>query len=278
MQAGMSLVLDAARQSEMLRMKEMLGHHVEVIKEFQEKSQAQHRAQLAERLQALGILPMPTMHPPRADCEPPDCAPPRADCEPPDCEPPDSPHQMLASAPELCLEDIDFHDSRHVSLLAVLSQSNDFYYEDRARFLNIKDNRLLAPPAGSAHGILAFERGKAVAFIIYHKFDDIPPHQTHIHPAIEIQFHLVDSKCRGRSIGSALLQVVESQYEMRVICVEVDSSRSASFYSTQGYNLNFVTHPFFARNVTYGRDAHPRMQHYYKLVLNDVHVSRLLRG
>ena len=98
MQAGMSLVLDAARQSEMLRMKEMLGHHVEVIKEFQEKSQAQHRAQLAERLQALGILPMPTMHPPRADCEPPDCAPPRADCAPPradcappraDCEPPD---------------------------------------------------------------------------------------------------------------------------------------------------------------------------------------------
>jgi hypothetical protein len=153
--------------------------------------------------------------------------PPRTDCAS-DCEP-----------PELCLEDIDFHDSRHVSLLAVLSRSNDFYYIDRTRFLNIKDNCQLASPTGSAHGILAFERGKAVAFIIYHKFDDTNPlHQIYTHPTIEIQFHLVDSKCRRRSIGSALLHVLESQHEMRVICVEVDSSLdSAPYYTKMGYNL-----------------------------------------
>jgi ribosomal protein S18 acetylase RimI-like enzyme len=187
-------------------------------------------------------------------CAAPSCAAPS--CAAPSCVP-------------LCLEEIDFDDRRHLSLLAALSESNAFYYMDSARFLNIKDSRLLAPPAGSAHGFLAFERGQAVAFIIYHKFDDIPPHQAHMHPAIEIQFHLVDSQCRGRSIGSALLEVVESLYEMRVICVEVDSSRSASYYGTHGYNLNFVTHPFLGRNVTYGRDAHPRIQHWYKLVLND---------
>ena len=193
--------------------------------------------------------PASMMNPPRADCA--------SDCEP----------------PELCLEDIDFHDSRHVSLLAVLSRSNDFYYIDRTRFLNIKDNCQLASPTGSAHGILAFERGKAVAFIIYHKFDDTNPlHQIYTHPTIEIQFHLVDSKCRRRSIGSALLQVVESQHEMRVICVEVDSSLdSAPYYTKMGYNLNFVTHPFFGHKVTYGRKAsplHPHIQHYYKLHLS----------
>jgi hypothetical protein len=62
--------------------------------------------------------------------------------------------------PELCLEDIDFHNRRHVSLLAMLSQSNHFYYFDRTSFLNFKDGRPRVSPTGTTHGILAFERSK----------------------------------------------------------------------------------------------------------------------
>jgi hypothetical protein len=56
----MSSVLDEARHREVLR------QHLEILKELQKKLQAEHSAQEAERLQALGILSMPTMHPPSA--------------------------------------------------------------------------------------------------------------------------------------------------------------------------------------------------------------------
>jgi ribosomal protein S18 acetylase RimI-like enzyme len=181
-----------------------------------------------------------------------------------------------AQAPELRLEDIDFRDTRHVSLLALLSQSNRFYYRDRKRFLNFENGSPLASPTGSTHGMLAFERSKAVGFIIYHKFDDTNP-QTHKHPAIEIQFHLVDKNCRGRSIGTRLLHALESQYAMRVISVEVDVTRSAApYYTNMGYNLNVVTHPCLGGSVTYrrkisvdGSPYHPDIKHYYKLIYSD---------
>jgi hypothetical protein len=150
-------------------------------------------------------------------------------------------------------EDIDFTSARHVSLLAVLSQANNFYYHDRKRFLNIKNEHPLVSPTGSAHGILAFAGAKAVAFIIYHKFDDTNPrHQTPTHPAIEIQFHLVDKKRRGRGTGTLLLYALEEQYTKRVVSVEVDATRdSAPYYTKMGYNLNFVTNPCFGTEGTY---------------------------
>ena len=174
-----------------------------------------------------------------------------------------------AQAPELRLEDIDFRDTRHVSLLALLSQSNRFYHIDRKRFLNFENGSPLASPTGSTHGMLAFERSKAVGFIIYHKFDDTNP-QTHKHPAIEIQFHLVDKNCRGRSIGTRLLHALESQYAMRVISVAVDVTHSAApYYTKMGYNLDVVTHPCLGGRVTYRRQAHPDIKHYYKLIYSD---------
>jgi GNAT superfamily N-acetyltransferase len=185
-------------------------------------------------------------------------------------------------------EDIDFTSARHVSLLAVLSQSNDFYYRNRNRFLNIENERPLVSQTGSAHGILAFAGAKAVAFIIYHKFDDTNPrHQTLTHPAIEIQFHLVDEKRRGRGIGTLLLHAVEEQYAKRIISVEVDETRdSAPYYTKMGYNLNFVTNPCFGTKVTYSPQAnfdgssalsHPHIKHYYKLILSDA-LATIIRN
>jgi GNAT superfamily N-acetyltransferase len=185
-------------------------------------------------------------------------------------------------------EDINFTSARHVSLLAVLSQSNDFYYHNRKRFLNIENERPLVSQTGSAHGILAFAGAKAVAFIIYHKFDDTNPrHQTLTHSAIEIQFHLVDKKRRGRGIGTLLLHTVESQYAKRIISVEVDETRgSAPYYTKMGYNLNFVTNPCFGTKVTYGRKvsfdgapapSHPDIKYYYKLILSD-EITRRIRN
>jgi ribosomal protein S18 acetylase RimI-like enzyme len=184
--------------------------------------------------------------------------------------------------PELCLEDIDFHDRRHVSLLALLSQSNHFYYVDRTSFLNFEDKRPRVSPTGSTHGILAFERSKAVAFIIYHKFDDTNfLHDAPTHPAIEIQFHLVDKNCRRRSIGTRLLVALESQYQAQIISVEVDVTLdSEPYYTKMGYNLNFVTHPCLGGKVTYGlrinfgtsppslSDDHPDIKHYYKRIVS----------
>ena len=189
--------------------------------------------------------------------------------------------------PEVRLsEDIDFTSARHVSLLAVLSQTNNFYYHDRKRFLNIENERPLVSQTGSAHGILAFAGAKAVAFIIYHKFDDTNPrHQTRTHPAIEIQFHLVDKKRRGRGTGTLLLHALEEQYAKRVISVEVDATRdSAAYYARRGYNLNFV--PNFGTEGTYryGRQVnldgspavvHPDIKHYYKLILPDEITARI---
>jgi hypothetical protein len=122
-------------------------------------------------------------------------------------------------------------------------------------------------------GVLAFEGSKAVAFMIYSKYDGTMTAKNHTQPAIVIKFHLVDEKYRGRSIGTRLLNSVESQYNMRVISIQVDTTlASKTYYNKMGYNLGFVICPCSGNKVhliVKDEKESPDIKYYYRLALAD---------
>jgi len=167
------------------------------------------------------------------------------------------------------LEDIDFSDERHESWILTLSQSNCFYYTT-LNFAMSTDRYKNNP---QEKGILAFEGSKAVAFIIYTKLDGIITPNNPAQPVIVVKFHLVDENYRNKSVGTLLLNSVESQYKLRVVSIQVDMTlASRTYYNKMGYNLNFVICPWSGNKINLivkDSDENPDIKYYHRLILNE---------